>query len=95
MSLGERAPAAPQPELLVSLLPALPPPDPLLFLVHRPLLLLPLRRACARLGSGRGRVRLRGVHGHHLQRSSETPGHDDAPQINREKRGGNPLPNGP
>jgi hypothetical protein len=49
----------------------------------------------ARPGSGRGRVRLRGVHSHHLQRESETPSHDDAPQINREKGGGNPLTNGP
>jgi hypothetical protein len=63
--------------------------------LRRPLLLPPLRRACARGGSGRGRVRPRGVHGHHLQRASETPGHDDAPRINREKRGGNPLTKGP
>jgi hypothetical protein len=84
-----------QPELLISLLLALPPPDPLLFLARRPLLLPPLRRACARPGSGRGQVRLRSVHGHHLQRAGETPGHDDASQINRKKRGKNPLTNGP
>jgi hypothetical protein len=35
-----------------------------------------------------------GVHGHHLQRASETPSHGDAPRINREKGGGNPLTNG-
>jgi hypothetical protein len=57
---------------------ALPPPDPLLFLARHPLLLPPLHRACARAGAGRGLVRPRGVHGHHLQRASETPGHDDA-----------------
>jgi hypothetical protein len=51
--------------------------------------------ARARPGLGRGRVRPRGVHGHHLQRASETPGHDDAPWINGEKRGGNPLTKGP
>jgi hypothetical protein len=68
-----------QPELLVSLLPALPAPDPLLFLAHCPLLLMLLRRANAHPGSGRGRVRPRGVHNHRLQRASETPGHDDAP----------------
>jgi hypothetical protein len=84
-----------QPELLVSLLSALPPPDPLLCLARRPLLLPPLRRACTRTGSRRGRVRPRGVHGHHLQRASETPGHDDTPRINREKRGENPLTKGP
>jgi hypothetical protein len=65
-----------QSELLVSLLPALPPLNRLLFLACHPLLLPPLRRA--RPGSGRGRVTPRGVHGHHLQRASETSSHDDA-----------------
>jgi hypothetical protein len=40
-------------------------------------------------------VRPRGVHNHHLQRTSETPGHDNAPRINRKKRGGKPLTKGP
>jgi hypothetical protein len=58
--------------------------------------LLPLlRRARARTGAGRGRVGPRGVQGHHLQRASETPGYDDAPRINRPKRGGNRLTKGP
>jgi hypothetical protein len=51
--------------------------------------------AHARSGSGRGRVGPCGVHGHHLQRASETPGYDDTPRINRLKRGRNPLTNGP
>jgi hypothetical protein len=51
--------------------------------------------ARARSGLGRGRVRPRGIHGHHLQRASETSGYDDAPRIDRSKRGGNPLTKGP
>jgi hypothetical protein len=47
--------------------------------------------ACAHSGSGRGRVGPRGVHSHHLQRASETPDYDDAPRINRPKRGGSPT----
>jgi hypothetical protein len=83
-------------ELLTSLFPALPSPDPLLLLARRPLLLPLLRRACARSGSGRGRVGPRGVHGHHLQGASETPDYDDATRINGSKRSSEPYsPAGP
>jgi hypothetical protein len=55
-----------QPELFISLLPALPAPDPPLLLQRRPLLFLPLRHAHTRSGSGRGRVGPCSVHGHPL-----------------------------
>jgi hypothetical protein len=55
-----------QPVLLIPLFPALPPPDFLLLLARRPLLLPSLHGAGDRSGSGRGRVRPRGVHGHPL-----------------------------
>jgi hypothetical protein len=46
-----------QPEFLVHLLPALPPPDPALLLARRLLLLQPLRRARAlRLGAWAGQT---------------------------------------
>jgi hypothetical protein len=53
--------------------------------------LVPVAAPHARSGSGRGRVGPRSVHGHHLQRASETPDYDDAPRISRPKRGGSPT----
>jgi hypothetical protein len=55
-----------QPVLLVPLLPALPPLDPPLLPTRGPLLLPPLRGVGGCSGSGRGRVRPCGVHGHPL-----------------------------
>jgi hypothetical protein len=51
--------------------------------------------APARPGSGRGRIKPRGVHGHHLQGMNENSSHAGALQINSEKGGRNPLTNGP
>jgi hypothetical protein len=55
-----------QPVLLTLLLPALPPPDAPLLPACSPLLLPSLHRARGRLGSGRGRVRLRDIYSHPL-----------------------------
>jgi hypothetical protein len=71
-----------QPELLTPLFPALSSPDPLLLLVRRPLLFLPLRRTHARSCSGRGRVRPCGVHSHPLQEMSERSDLAGTPQAN-------------
>jgi hypothetical protein len=73
-----------QPEFLVPLVPALPPPDPPL-LTRRPLLLPPLRRACARSGSGHGWVGPRGVHGHPLLGRMKCQSRGDTWQKNKGK----------
>jgi hypothetical protein len=55
-----------QPVLFVTLPLALPPPDYLLLLARRPLLLPSLRSAGNRWGSGRGRIGPQGVHSYPL-----------------------------
>jgi hypothetical protein len=84
-SSGERAPVAPQPELLTLLLPALPSPDPLLLPARGPLLLSSLHDAGDRSGSRRGRVRPRGVHGHPLLKN-DCQDRIGVPQGNEERR---------
>jgi hypothetical protein len=84
-----------QPELLTPPFPALPSPDPLLFLARRLLLLPPLCRARTLLGFGRGRVGPRGVHSHYLQRTGKASKHADIPRTGRTRGGGSPLTNGP